>query len=166
MKFEEINTHLDGVPYISPKHAKMLYDFILDNKPDQLIQLGFAYGAASCYMAAALDELGSGLLTVVDLTSARGWRKPSIDELLSKTGLEKYVSIIYEKTSYNWYLKKNIEENTSSHYCEPIYDFCYVDGSKNWGIDGLAFFLIDKLLKQGGWILFDDLKWKYGSKKT
>ena len=43
-----------------------------------------------------------------------------------------------------------------------IYDFCFIDGPKNWTIDGLAFFLVNKLLKNKAWILFDDYLWTHG----
>ena len=29
-----------------------------------------------------------------------------------------------------------------------------IDGPKHWITDGFAFFLVDKLLKEGGWIVF------------
>src|SRR5262249_45704922 len=35
------------------------------------------------------------------------------------------------------------------------------DGAHNWFTDGFAFFLVDKLLKPGGLIIFDDLDWTY-----
>ena len=44
---------------------------------------------------------------------------------------------------------------------EPLYDFCFLDGQKNWTVDGLAVFLIEKLLRPGGWLLMDDLGWTY-----
>jgi hypothetical protein len=40
-------------------------------------------------------------------------------------------------------------------------DFVYLDGAKNWTMDGLAFFLVDKLLNRDGWILFDDYSFTY-----
>ena len=43
----------------------------------------------------------------------------------------------------------------------PRYDFCYLDGAKNFNIDGLAVVLVEKLLKPGGWLLMDDLEWTY-----
>jgi predicted O-methyltransferase YrrM len=164
MKFDEIRSHVDGIPYTQPEWGELLYNFIVDNKPAECLELGFAHGVSSCYMAAALDELGTGHLTAVDLLDAADWQKPSIEDLLLRTGLQKYVTVVRERTSYNWFLKKKIEENSPSNGCEPIYDFCFIDGPKNWNIDGFAFFLVDKLLKQNGWILFDDLKWTYGSK--
>ena len=44
---------------------------------------------------------------------------------------------------------------------EPCFDFVYLDGAKNWTIDGLAVILIEKLLRPGGWLLMDDLDWTY-----
>ena len=58
-------------------------------------------------------------------------------------------------------LKKKIETQTVEGVCEPIFDFCFIDGSKNWTIDGFAFFLVDKLLRESGTILFDDYGWSY-----
>ncbi len=45
--------------------------------------------------------------------------------------------------------------------CEPRFDFVYLDGAKNWTIDGLAVVLVEKLLRPGGWLLMDDLDWTY-----
>jgi hypothetical protein len=81
--------------------------------------------------------------------------------LLERTGLADYVDIHREPNNYTWFLKKEVEGRTRGGTCEPIYDFCYLDGCKNWTVDGCAFFLVDKLLRPGGWILFDDYKWTY-----
>jgi predicted O-methyltransferase YrrM len=164
MKFEEISAQLEGIPFISTSQGRSLYNFILEKQPLECLELGFAHGTSSCYIAAALDEIGKGHLTSVDLIPAMQWQKPSIEELLSKTQLQKYVTVEREITSYTWFLKKKIEEMSSANTCQPIYDFCFLDGAKNWTIDSCAFFLVDKLLKQNGWILFDDLKWTYSTK--
>jgi len=164
MKFEEILKHIEGIPYISPRAGKVLYDFILESRPAQCLELGFAHGASSCYVAAALDEIGAGHLTAVDLLSSAE-RKPSIEDLLKKTNLGRFVAVQREQNSYTWFLKKKIEERSSSGCCDPCYDFVYIDGPKNWTIDGCAFFLADKLMNEGGWILFDDYKWAYGRQR-
>jgi hypothetical protein len=152
VKFETLVSRLQQFEFlctIGPESGRELYDFIL-----------FGHGTSSCYVAAALDELGRGHLTSVDLERAREWQRPSIDDLLAATDLGKYVSVMRESTSYTWFLKKAIEQNTTGSGCVPAYDFCFIDGPKHWTIDGMAFFLVDKLLKPGGWILFDDLTWK------
>lgn len=165
MDFEKIKKLVEGVPYILPEMASDLYQFILKEKPQNCLELGFAHGASSCYIAAALDKVDSGRLTTVDLISAQKWQKPpTIENLLTRTGLGNIVSIKRERTSYTWFLKKEIELHTRNNICQPAYDFCFIDGAKNWTIDGVAFFLVDKLLKPGGWIVFDDLQWTYASK--
>jgi len=73
------------------------------------------------------------------------------------------VTVVREKTGYNWFLKKKIENQTVDHRCRSMYDFCFIDGPKNWTIDGLAFFLVDKLLNPQGWVVFDDYAWTYAN---
>lgn len=166
MKFKEVNKLLKGIPFISDANAKELYDFIIEHKLTNCLELGFAHGVASCYIAAAIDELGGGKLVSVDLIG-QDWQTPTIEELLDKLGLRKYVEIHREMTGYNWYLHNEIAENTSANsICAPVYDFCIIDGPKNWTIDSSAFFLADKLLKQNGWVIFDDYEWTYGEADT
>lgn len=159
MKFETISAHLADVPFMPEHFARVIYDFILEHKPDQVLELGFAHGKSSNFIAAALHENGSGHLTTVDLVDNH--RDPSITELLQKTGLGDYVTVVREQSSYTWFLKKQIESQTDGLTCTPLYDLCFIDGAKNWTIDGAAFFMVDKLLKSEGWILFDDLDYTY-----
>ena len=164
MKFQTARKLLQGIPYILPELALELYEFIIRNKPEHCLELGFGHGASSCYMAAALDEVGSGHLTTVDRMPALEWQHPAIEELLEQTGLAHLVSIRREQAGYTWFLQKQIYENSRNGACMPCYDFCFIDGAKNWTIDSSAFFLVDKLLKDDSWILFDDLQWTYRSK--
>jgi predicted O-methyltransferase YrrM len=162
MKFREIQDHLKGVPFIGPGKARRLYDHVIKNGVTSCLELGFAHGASSCYIAAALDELGRGHLTTVDIERAKEWFvDPTIEDLLQQTGLGEYVTVAREKLSYTWFLNKKVAENSSDGVCQPVYDFCFIDGAHNWTVDGLAFFLVDKLLKEDGWLLFDDLGWSY-----
>lgn len=86
---------------------------------------------------------------------------PSAEELLARTNLAKSVKIVREKTGYNWFLRNEIKANTDGYTCIPKYDLCIIDGPKNWTIDGAAFFMADKLIKDGGWIIFDDYLWTH-----
>ncbi len=45
----------------------------------------------------------------------------------------------------------------------PRFDLCFIDGAHSWFVDGFAFFLVDRLLVKGGWIVFDDLNWTYST---
>jgi len=160
MKFRKTAQHLDGIPHISNRSARILYDFILAHRPASCLELGFAHGASSGYIAAALDELGHGHLDSVDIEISRDF-SPTIEHTLSGLALAGFVSIHREVNSYTWFLKKKIEAQTRDGVCMPCYDFVFIDGSKNWTIDGMAFFLADKLLRDDGWLLFDDYAWRY-----
>ena len=160
MRFSEAAEKLAGIPFISDEHARQIYDIVLAARPQMILELGFAHGTSTCYMAAALDEVGSGQITTMDKTLARELT-PTIDDLLSKTGLGHRVEAVYCPVSYNWELMKLIERHTENGICRPIFDFCFIDGAHTWEIDGMAFFLADKLLRPGGWVLFDDLHWRH-----
>lgn len=159
MKFETISEHLVGVPFMPEHYGRIIYDFIREYKPANVLELGFAHGKSSNFIAAALHENGKGHLTTVDLQDNP--RDPSIHDLLQRTGLGDHVTVHRETSSYTWFLKKQIENQSNGMGCTPLYDFCFIDGAKNWTIDGAAFFMADKLLKPDGWMLFDDLDYTY-----
>lgn len=165
MKFRTAFRHLEGIPHISKSSARVLYSFVRRNQPEHCLELGFAHGASSNYIAAALEENGRGRLTSVDLDISRSF-EPTIEAVVARTGLQNWISIQREVDSYNWFLKKKIDERSEEHSCAPIYDFCFIDGSKNWTVDGFAFFLVDKLLRPGGWLLFDDYGWSYAAREA
>jgi predicted O-methyltransferase YrrM len=159
MTFEDAQQHLKGIPHLGGPQAWELYRFVKDAKPRSCLELGHAHGVSSAYIAAALDEI-DGHLDTVDLLSAAD-RDPNLESLLARMQLAHRVTIHREVNSYTWFLKKKIAAQSADGLCRPCYDFCFVDGAKNWTIDGLAFFLVDKLLRSDGWILFDDYSFTY-----
>jgi predicted O-methyltransferase YrrM len=145
---------------MSPALGRRVYDHIITTKPDAVLELGTAHGVSAAYFAAAMEANGHGHLTTVDHAGA-GF-DPAPREVLERAGLAHRVTIVHEHSSYNWFLKQLVEDcSDASGNCAPRYDFCYLDGSKNFNIDGLAVVLIEKLLRPGGWLLMDDLDWTY-----
>lgn len=159
MKFEDVRGRVGRVPFISPQHARELHEMILCERPAQILELGIAHGTATCYMAAALEEIGEGRITAVDLKGTEF--SPSAEEQLESCGLTPLVDVVRMQTGYSWFLHDEIRRQTTAGECHPKYDLCIIDGPKNWTIDGGAFFLVDKLLRPGGWIIFDDYDWTY-----
>lgn len=153
MQIKKIYSRVKGVSGMSFYQAETLRNFILENQFSKILELGFNHGISTCYMAGVLDELGSGTITTIDLETAQN-AKPDLESLLNDLGLSKFVTSIYEPTSYVWALMKMLEETP-----QPAFDFCYIDGAHDWYTDGFAFFLVDKLLTPGGWIIFDDFDW-------
>src|SRR5438034_2086969 len=93
----EALTGLDYAPLTSEHGGRILYEFVRQSGVADVLELGFAHGTSSAYIAAALDELGAGRLTTIDRESARA-RKPNIDELLALTGLRGYVEPIFAQS--------------------------------------------------------------------
>jgi predicted O-methyltransferase YrrM len=159
MKFDAVRRMVGSVPFISPEHGLDLFSMILREGPAEILELGIAHGTATCYMAAALEENGRGRITAVDLAGAAF--TPSAEEQLERCGLSRYADVVRMQTGYSWFLHDEIRRQTVGGQCLPKYDLCIIDGPKNWTIDGGAFFLVDKLLHPGGWIIFDDYGWTY-----
>lgn len=150
--------HLMGViPHMKLDQADRLTAFMEEHAVRNVLELGFAHGVSTCYMAAALTRSGGGHIVTIDKESARH-KNPNIEELLARIGETATVTIYYEPTSYNWRLMKFLEEDHG-----PPFDLCYIDGAHSWFVDGLAFFLVHQLLGPGGWIIFDDLDWTYAT---
>lgn len=159
MEFDEIHNALKGIPFITETNARYIYNLVLTNDIADILELGFAHGTATCYMAAALRKRGGGRVVAVDLQDADF--SPTAEDQISKFGFGDIVELHRMRTGYNWYLHSAIVQNTSNGVCLPVFDLCIIDGPKNWTIDSSAFFLADKLLRDGGWIVFDDYLWTY-----
>jgi predicted O-methyltransferase YrrM len=146
----------------SPSAGEELHDFVREHRFERCIELGFAHGGSAVYIASALEANGSGHLDSVDLEIAKE-RRPPATETLQRAGLEHRVTLHYEATSYTWFLHDKLREQLrDGERIEPLYDFVFIDGAHTWDVDALAFALVDRLLKPGGWILFDDLMWNIG----
>ncbi len=161
MKFSDIRKVVGDTPYIGYSSARYLYDLIIRERLTKILELGVAHGTATCYMAAALHEIGGGKITSVDLLEAKERFRPSPVEQLTKINLQHLVQIVYTQTGYSWFLHDEIRRLSDSTSCKPDYDLCIIDGPKNWTIDGGAFFMVDKILKENGQIIFDDYLWNY-----
>lgn len=157
MKFNDIYALVKDLPCTEEKQCRILYDWVLESRPAECLELGFLYGKTSCVIAAALDEIGSGMLTSIDLELVRNHQdNPNTLQNLERAGLQRFASPIFSRVSYTWELKKIIEQQTTDGVCRPKFDFVFLDGAHQWEPDVCAFYLAMKLLKPGGWFLFDD----------
>ncbi len=65
-----------------------------------------------------------------------------------RCGLQHKVEIVRERKVHILGLHDEIKSNTNGNITEPKYDYCFIDGGKNWTIDGAAFFMVDKVLRK------------------
>ena len=160
MRFEDVAGAVRGIPFMSEHWGRRVYDHVRQTGPEQVLELGTAHGVSAAYLAAALEANGQGHLVTADHGASRF--DPPPQEVLQRAGLAHRVTIVREHSSYNWFLKEQVEQHSDqAGNCTPVYDFCYLDGSHNFDIDGLAVVLVEKLLRPGGWLLMDDLDWTY-----
>jgi len=160
MKNRDVKAIVGDTPHMTLKEAETITKFIADQQVETILELGLCHGVATCYMAAALSELGRGSIVTIDLEWTRK-ATPNIEELLERIGERHRVKIFYEPTSYTWRMMRFLEEDPT-----PRFDLCYLDGAHSWFVDALAFFLVDRLLRPGGWIIFDDLEWTFATSPT
>jgi predicted O-methyltransferase YrrM len=160
MGFDEVARAVAGVPFMSPEQGRLVYDHVRATRPAEVLELGTAHGVGTAYLAAGLEDNGAGRLTTVDFAGAA--YDPAPEALLERAGVAGRVQVVREFSSYTWWLKEQVQARSDrAGNVEPRYDFVYLDGAKNWTIDGLAVVLIEKLLRPGGWLLMDDLPWTY-----
>jgi predicted O-methyltransferase YrrM len=138
---------------MTPEQGRVVYDHVVRTRPREVLELGTAHGVGAAYLAAALPD--GGRLTTVDFAGAA--YDPAPEDVLARAGVRDRVEVVRRHSSYTWWLKEELQREDGV----PRFDFVYLDGAKNWTIDGLAVLLVERILRPGGWLLMDDLHWTY-----
>jgi predicted O-methyltransferase YrrM len=162
VEFAKVAAALDGWGFMTPWQGRRVYDHLREAGAREVLEIGTAHGVSASYMAAALAANGGGRVTTVDRYH---FQEPSPEHVVATAGIADLVAFVrVEHSSYCWWLKERVlERSDASGNCEPLYDFCYLDGSHELHMDGLAVVLIERLLKPGGWLLMDDLDWTWSA---
>jgi predicted O-methyltransferase YrrM len=143
---------------MSPDQGRVIHDHVRGTRPREALELGTAHGVGAAYIAGALEP--GAHLTTVDFAGAD--YDPSPADVLARAGVADRVEVVQAYSSYTWWLKEQVQARSDAHgNVAPRFDFVYLDGAKNWTVDGLAVVLVEKLLRPGGWLLMDDLDWTY-----
>jgi predicted O-methyltransferase YrrM len=145
-------------PEHDPVFSRALAEFIRHIGAREVLELGTGHGGSACWLATGIRLNGAGTLTTIDRGTA-----PDVAQLLKSAEVDDITRVVRTPRSYISELMRLIQANTADDRCDPQFDFCFVDGAHNWDTDGFAFFLVEKLLRPGGWLVFDDLDWTYAS---
>lgn len=86
MTFHDIHSQVGSVPYITAENARFLYEMIFRERIGSILELGITHGTATCVIAAALQELGQGRITAVDLIDTQDAFQPTPEAQLHDTG--------------------------------------------------------------------------------
>ncbi len=157
MSLESVAKVVGSTPYMKPGQAEIITKLIREHGLADVLELGIMHGVSTCYLADTVRDLGRGHVTSLDLDLSRD-NLPNAETLLSQLHLSDLVTIRRDPTSYVWTLMKMLDEDPT-----PRFDLCYLDGAHDWFNDGFAFFLVDKLLRPGGWLVLDDLGWSFAT---
>jgi predicted O-methyltransferase YrrM len=140
---------------IPQKEGKFLQKLILEFKPKISLEVGLAFGISSLYICEALTQIGGERHIVID-----PWQNKD-DSCYKGIGLNNLKKAGYEN------LIDFME--MSSHIALPKLesegvkvDFAFIDGWHTFDYVLMDFFFIDRLLRVGGVVAFDDVPY-YGS---
>lgn len=126
-------------------------DFVKTTNARCIAEIGIYRGHTSMEFARYLNN--SGELHLYDYTD----RAKAVHDEIKRAGFNNVQTFgcSYKLLdSYNWPLAKQVEKHS-----EPIYDYVFIDGAHTFAVDALAFVLVDRLLKVGGHVDFDDYDW-------
>lgn len=118
-----------------------------------IAEIGIGMAATTLHIAKFLDNKGE--LHIFDFNES----VIPIKKMLSEDGFSNifpHGSSFKKMDSYNWNLLFLLKGAQT-----PLFDYVFLDGAHSFPVDGLAFFLIDMLLKKGGYIDFDDYHWTH-----
>lgn len=149
----EVHAVVKGYPNMGPARGELLYDFMREHDVATVLELGFRHGVSTCYIAAALASRGGGRMVTIDRTPTAAF-SPGVEDFLERLGLRDLVHVFYEHTTYTWRLRDFLRLEP-----RPVFDLVFLDGAHTWEPDALAFLLAEKLLRPGGWFVFDDVDW-------
>lgn len=136
--------------YMTLEQGQIIDELIRTHALKNCLEIGTFHGVGACYLAAASAGVG-GRVTTVDLPGSKKL-EPNAEQLLASLGLSERVTIIRERAGADWVMLKWLEQSP-----RPEFDFIYIDAAHTWRTTGLFFFLADKLLQPGGWMLLDDI---------
>ena len=133
---------------IAPQEGEFLQNLISASEARTTLEIGLAFGISALFICEAVSQTPGGRHIIVDPAQfSDAWKGCGIQSLKSAG----YGDIIefYELPSH-----RILPE---LHSTGRQVDFAFIDGAHNFDYALVDFFLVDKLLKVGGLVAFDDL---------
>lgn len=154
---QKVTARFPYLKYMTHAQAEFLRGIVLGSGARNLLELGTHHGKSAAYLAAILDEVGGGKVTTLDVEACMAV-SPNVDEVLGALGLRNRVEVLLHHRSLTMTLLAMLDRSPRERF-----DFCYFDAGHTWDVTGFAFLLVDRMLRPGAWVLFDDLDWTLGA---
>ncbi|MGI8960844.1 MAG: class I SAM-dependent methyltransferase [Bryobacteraceae bacterium] len=126
-----------------------LKDIIADLQPQVTLEIGMAYGISSLFILEALRQAGGAKHYAIDPNQATQWLNIGVENIRRAEFGE-----MFELLQVPAHLGLATLEGR-----QVSVDFAFIDGYHTFDHTLCEFFLVDKLLKTGGVIVFDDANW-------
>ena len=153
----------DEARYLSKPCDEMVeyLEMILKSNPSPLnvAEIGVGYGATSVEMVKRLRKGDTFFFYSF---------QEEVDELNEDLKKQEYCKCnlvpfgnshaIYD--SFCWKLGKQVIDPENN---EGLFDLVYLDGAHSFLFSGLACALLKNLIREGGYLILDDLQWSYGN---
>jgi predicted O-methyltransferase YrrM len=140
---------------ISADEGLLLQELIKRFKPTITLEIGLAFGVSALYICEALEKTCNARHTVIDPHQYKdpwggnGWKGVGIYNL-RRAGYESMIDFI-DLPSFQ--ALPQMERSGRK------IDFAFIDGWHTFDYSLIDFFYIDKMLRVGGIVVFDDADW-------
>jgi predicted O-methyltransferase YrrM len=148
----------DSHSIIAPAFAEALYRTVRKEQPRLVVEIGMAFGASSIAMLTALDENGGDgqLISIDPHQHGDGWKGLGVANV-ERAGLAHRHRLIEEPD----FLALPVLVRDQMQV-----EFAYIDGWHTFDYTLLDFFYVDKLLRVGGVVAFNDCHYPAVEKVT
>ncbi len=138
---------------ISHYEGEFLWNIIRENQYRKTIEIGCALGVSSLYICDATAQFENPFHTIIDPKQTSDWDTIGIRNLHAH-GISNF--LLHEEPS-EIALPKLLEQNQCS-------DFAFIDGWHTFDHSLIDFFYLNRMLRVGGMIVYDDATWPSISK--
>ena len=136
---------------IHREFAERLYHLVLDQRPACVVEVGMAHGASTLAILTALEQSGgAGRLISIDPFQSSHWRGCGV-AAVRRAALDHRHQLI-EEADY-LALPALLAEGLTV-------DFAYIDGDHTFDYAFLDFWFLDRMLRVGGVVGFNDCAWR------
>jgi predicted O-methyltransferase YrrM len=132
---------------VSRVTGALLYDLVSKEGLHRTLEVGMAFGLSTLFICQAHRDKGLGSHTAIDPQQGSRYRGIGLSNV-RKAGLEGHLTF-HEAPSF--------EVLPALCRAEEVYDLAFIDGRHVFDYVLVDFFYIDKLLRVGGYVVFDDL---------
>jgi predicted O-methyltransferase YrrM len=133
-------------PAISPAKGEYLFRLVRERRPERTLEIGFAYGVSTLFIAEALRRNGRGHHIVID-----PYEHSRFDGLglrhIEEAGLAQWITFVEEPAEL--YLPRLVREDVRI-------DFAFNDSDHLFDHVIAEFLFLARLLRVGGLLVFDD----------